>query len=144
MKPYLSLAGCRSASRHRLQPPRRQIARAAVIALVDCSASCWASKRCRWRGTGSAPRPARSQPRPRTTSHDAHQPPDARRLAATAASPLFAAQGNAAMTDLILVNAKVTTLDRENPEAQAIAIRDGKFLCVAPSRGSAPPRPARR
>ena len=51
-------------------------------------------------------------------------------LAATAASPLFAAQGNAAMTDLILVNAKVTTLDRENPEAQAIAIRDGKFLCV--------------
>ena len=51
-------------------------------------------------------------------------------LAATAASPVFAAQGNAAMTDLILVNAKVTTLDRENPAAQAIAIRDGKFLCV--------------
>ena len=34
------------------------------------------------------------------------------------------------MTDLILTNAKVTTLDRENPEAQAIAIRDGKFLAV--------------
>ena len=34
------------------------------------------------------------------------------------------------MTDLILVNAKVTTLDRENPEAQAIAIRDGRFLTV--------------
>jgi len=34
------------------------------------------------------------------------------------------------MTDLILVNAKVTTLDRENPEAQAVAIRDGKFLTV--------------
>lgn len=34
------------------------------------------------------------------------------------------------MKDLILVNAKVTTLDRENPEAQAVAIRDGKFLAV--------------
>ena len=34
------------------------------------------------------------------------------------------------MTDLLLVNAKVTTLDRENPEAQAIAIRDGRFLSV--------------
>lgn len=34
------------------------------------------------------------------------------------------------MTELILTNAKVTTLDRENPEAQAIAIRDGKFLAV--------------
>lgn len=32
--------------------------------------------------------------------------------------------------DLILVNAKVTTLDRENPQAQAIAIRDGRFLAV--------------
>ncbi len=63
-------------------------------------------------------------------------------LAATAASSLFAAQGNAAMTDLILVNAKVTTLDRENPEAQAIAIRDGKFLCVGtePEVRAAAPR----
>lgn len=34
------------------------------------------------------------------------------------------------MTDLILVNAKVTTLDRQNPQAEAIAIRDGKFLAV--------------
>ena len=34
------------------------------------------------------------------------------------------------MNDLILVNAKVSTLDRENPEAQAVAIRDGKFLTV--------------
>ncbi len=34
------------------------------------------------------------------------------------------------MSDLILVNAKVTTLDRENPEAQAVAIRDGTFLVV--------------
>ena len=34
------------------------------------------------------------------------------------------------MTDTIIVNAKVTTLDRENPVAQAVAIRDGKFLAV--------------
>ncbi|WP_354279649.1 amidohydrolase [Sphingomonas sp. PvP056] len=33
-------------------------------------------------------------------------------------------------TDLILVNAKVTTLDRANPEAEAVAIRDGRFLAV--------------
>ncbi|MDX5984272.1 amidohydrolase [Sphingomonas echinoides] len=44
-------------------------------------------------------------------------------------------------TDLILVNAKVTTLDRANPEAQAIAIRDGRFLAVgseAEVRAAAP------
>ncbi|RUN75810.1 amidohydrolase [Sphingomonas sp. TF3] len=44
-------------------------------------------------------------------------------------------------TDLILVNAKVTTLDRENPQAQAIAIRDGRFLAVgseAEVRAAAP------
>jgi predicted amidohydrolase YtcJ len=32
--------------------------------------------------------------------------------------------------DLIIVNAEVTTLDRENPWAEAVAVRDGKFLCV--------------
>ncbi|CAO3435929.1 amidohydrolase [Azospirillum doebereinerae] len=35
-----------------------------------------------------------------------------------------------ASTDLILTNAKVTTLDRENPQATAVAIRDGRFLAV--------------
>ncbi len=34
------------------------------------------------------------------------------------------------MTDTIIVNAKVTTLDRENPQAEAVVIRDGKFLTV--------------
>lgn len=34
------------------------------------------------------------------------------------------------MPDLILVNAKVTTLDRSNPVAEAVAVRDGKFLAV--------------
>lgn len=46
------------------------------------------------------------------------------------ATPLAARKRRDPMTDLILVNARVTTLDRENPEAQAVAIRDGKFLAV--------------
>ena len=33
-------------------------------------------------------------------------------------------------TDTIIVNAKVSTLDRENPVAEAVAIRNGKFLAV--------------
>ena len=32
--------------------------------------------------------------------------------------------------DLILTNARITTLDRSNPEAEAMAIRDGRFLAV--------------
>lgn len=47
-----------------------------------------------------------------------------------AAVPANASPRRPFMTDLILVNAKVTTLDREKPEAQAIAIRDGRFLAV--------------
>jgi predicted amidohydrolase YtcJ len=34
------------------------------------------------------------------------------------------------MSDLVLVNARITTLDRENPVAEAVAIRDGRFLMV--------------
>ncbi len=34
------------------------------------------------------------------------------------------------MADLVIVNAKITTLDREKPEAAAVAIRDGRFLVV--------------
>jgi predicted amidohydrolase YtcJ len=40
------------------------------------------------------------------------------------------------MTDLIIVNAKVTTLDRGNPVAEAVAIRDGTILAVG-SEGEA-------
>jgi len=40
------------------------------------------------------------------------------------------------MTDLLIINARVTTLDRENPNAQAVAIRDGKILAVG-SEGEA-------
>jgi predicted amidohydrolase YtcJ len=36
--------------------------------------------------------------------------------------------------DLILVNGRITTLDRSNPQAQAIAIRDGRFLKVGSER----------
>lgn len=43
--------------------------------------------------------------------------------------------------DLIIVNARITTLDRQNPAAEAVAIRDGKFLAVgseAEVRAAAP------
>lgn len=51
---------------------------------------------------------------------------------AAATTALVASTESLAMTqtDLILTNAKVTTLDRENPQAQAVAIRGGKFLAV--------------
>lgn len=44
-------------------------------------------------------------------------------------------------SDLLIVNARITTLDRENPEAEAVAIRDGRILSVgseADVRASAP------
>ena len=44
--------------------------------------------------------------------------------------PAGARERKPAMNDLILVNAKVATLDREKPHAEAIAIRGGKFLVV--------------
>ena len=43
--------------------------------------------------------------------------------------------------DLIIFNAKVTTLDRANPTAEAVAIRDGRFIAVgseAEVRAAAP------
>jgi predicted amidohydrolase YtcJ len=51
---------------------------------------------------------------------------------AAALGPAFIASGNAAMPDrdLILINGKITTLDRANPRAEAVAIRDGRFLAV--------------
>jgi predicted amidohydrolase YtcJ len=36
--------------------------------------------------------------------------------------------------DLILVNGKITTLDRQNPEAHAVAVSDGRFLSVGDER----------
>ncbi len=54
-------------------------------------------------------------------------------IGGVAASTLLAATPFARskpMTDLVIVNAKVTTLDRANPVAEAVAIRDGTFLKV--------------
>ena len=53
-------------------------------------------------------------------------------LVGAATTALLTATESFAMRpkDLIIVNAKVTTLDRENPVAEAVAIRDGKFLSV--------------
>lgn len=52
-------------------------------------------------------------------------------LGAATTALLTATESLAMITaDLIITNAKVTTLDRENPVAQAVAIRDGKFLAV--------------
>ncbi|WP_431637060.1 amidohydrolase [Dyella sp. KULCS107] len=39
-----------------------------------------------------------------------------------------------ATTDLLIVNARVTTLDRAKPQAEAVAIRDGRFLAVGSER----------
>ncbi len=36
--------------------------------------------------------------------------------------------------DLILFNGKITTLDRQNPEAQAVAAKDGRFTAVGSDR----------
>src|ERR1700730_6875403 len=36
--------------------------------------------------------------------------------------------------DLILTNGKITTLDRQNPQARAIAVRDGRFQAVGDER----------
>jgi hypothetical protein len=64
-------------------------------------------------------------------------------LAGAATTAILSATESFAMTqtDTIIVNGKVTTLDRENPDAVAIAIRDGRFLAVggeAEIRAAAP------
>lgn len=53
-------------------------------------------------------------------------------LAGAATTALLTASESLAMNrdDIIITNARVTTLDRENPSAEAVAIRDGKFLAV--------------
>lgn len=46
------------------------------------------------------------------------------------ASPLLARNSPMAAPGLLIINSKVTTLDRANPQASAIATRDGRFLAV--------------
>jgi predicted amidohydrolase YtcJ len=36
--------------------------------------------------------------------------------------------------DLVIINAKVHTVDKDNPEAEAVAVRDGKFIAVGSNR----------
>ncbi|SFG49553.1 hypothetical protein SAMN05518801_1359 [Novosphingobium sp. CF614] len=65
-------------------------------------------------------------------------------LASAATTALLTATESFAMSpkDLIITNAKVTTLDRGNPVAQAVVIRNGKFLAVgteAEARAAAGP-----
>lgn len=57
-------------------------------------------------------------------------------IAATSLAGCVQSQtGVSAMTaDIILVNGRFTTLDRGNPDPQAVAIRDGKFLSVGDER----------
>ena len=60
-------------------------------------------------------------------------------LAGAATTALVTASESFAMTqpDLVIVNARVTTLDRTNPEAQAVAIRDAVdvgLLAVEPAQ----------
>jgi predicted amidohydrolase YtcJ len=40
------------------------------------------------------------------------------------------AQSMSTSADLVLLNGKITTLDRQNPEASALAIRDGRVIAV--------------
>src|SRR5262245_56762674 len=51
-------------------------------------------------------------------------------LGASAAGRGAAAQAQASTPDLILFNGRITTLDRQNPQAQAIAIRGDRFIAA--------------
>jgi predicted amidohydrolase YtcJ len=44
------------------------------------------------------------------------------------------AQSMSSSAELVLYNAKITTLDRQKPEAEAVAIRDGRFVAVGSER----------
>lgn len=55
-------------------------------------------------------------------------------MAAGLAAGLATPARSATMSDLIVVNAKITTLDRSTPQADAVAIRDGRFLAVGQER----------
>jgi hypothetical protein len=46
------------------------------------------------------------------------------------------------MTDLVIIKAQVTTLDRANPQDEAIAIRDGRFLAASAEQESRAAVPA--
>ena len=72
------------------------------------------------------PPPGSPHPRRRLWSRHHLRQDDVRRARR---SPLMAASA-----DLVLFNGRITTLDRAEPEAQAVAIRDGRFSRSARSR----------
>lgn len=51
-------------------------------------------------------------------------------LTASLARPVLGTEPKRQSTDTILYNARITTLDREKPQSEAVAIRDGRFLVV--------------
>src|SRR5262249_44979887 len=44
------------------------------------------------------------------------------------------ARAQSAQADIVLRNGRFTTLDRSNPEAEAVAIKDGRFVAVGSER----------
>ena len=69
--------------------------------------------------------------------------PTRRSVVAAAAAGLFASRAQGQVTesgrssmesDLLLVNGRFTTLDRENPAPEAVAIKDGRFAAVGAER----------
>src|SRR3546814_13751175 len=63
---------------------------------------------------------------------------------APACAPARSSEENG-MADTIITNARVTTLDRANPDGQAVAVRDGRIQAVGPRaalmRPADPPTP---
>jgi predicted amidohydrolase YtcJ len=55
-------------------------------------------------------------------------------LAGTLRSRTSEAQPMNSSADLILYNGRITTLDRQKPEAEAVAVRDGRFVAVGTER----------
>jgi predicted amidohydrolase YtcJ len=49
-------------------------------------------------------------------------------------SEISEAQPTTSSPELVLYNGKITTLDRQRPEAEAVAMRDGRFVAVGSER----------
>jgi predicted amidohydrolase YtcJ len=70
---------------------------------------------------------ASALPRAATGSHDSHAP--------DSAGPAPQSGGTGIEPDLVVVNANVLTIDPARPRAEAIAVKDGRFLAVGTSAG---------
>lgn len=87
------------------------------------------------------PRPARPAPRFAIDRRKFLGASAALGAVAAAAGPAFA-QGGEAPAELIVVNARITTMDPSRPEATALAARDGVFMAVGAEPDVAPFRGA--